>query len=313
MNGLEIMKYQQGFDNKMDNLTKPVIGEQIFHNDISNLLKNHYEKHIVGSGISLDVAKKRGYRSILGRAELKSLGFSSSQLRTSGLLIPVIAPDGSNPFCTYRPDHPRKNSKGKEIKYEMPSGIKMRIDVPPRCLDNIKNPNIRLFITEGQKKADALASKGECVTDLLGVWNFKGKNEFGGTTVLADLDCIALDNREVYVVFDSDVMIKEQVRLALDRLTEHLTRKKAKVKHIFLPNNGDGKTGVDDYLLDHKIDDLLNLAKQPEVQPPSEKKKKSKYIARFENLIDIVIHENDAQFLIIENGQAVLKKRSNNR
>jgi hypothetical protein len=37
---------------------------------------------------------------------------------------------------------------------------------------------------------------------------------------------VALNNREVRVVFDSEVMIKAPVRSALARLTEHLQRKR---------------------------------------------------------------------------------------
>ena len=111
-----------------------------------------------------------------------------------------------------------------------------------------------------------MASKGECVIAVLGVYGFKGKNEYGGTTILADFDYIALEGREVYTVYDSDLMTKPQVKQALDRLTEHLQRKGAKVHHIYLPQSGDNKVGVDDYLLDHTFDELLSLSREPDTQ-----------------------------------------------
>jgi hypothetical protein len=61
----------------------------------------------------------------------------------------------------------------------------MRLDCPPRCRALLGDPATLLWITEGQKKADALASAGATALALLGVWNLKGKNAFGGVTVLA--------------------------------------------------------------------------------------------------------------------------------
>lgn len=226
--GASAQAEQNGISNKNNR-------DQLFSQDIPNLLQRHFDNHVKGSGISGEVAKERGYRSVLGKKELEDLGFSTSQRQTPGLLLPVHSPDGSNPFPQYRPDNPRTDKKGKSVKYETPIETGLRIDVPPRCRENLKNPNIRLWVTEGIKKADALASRGECVIALLGVWNFKGKNEFGGTTILADFDYIAWKGREVYIVYDNDLITKTQVRLALDRLTEHLKRRGAHVSHIYLP------------------------------------------------------------------------------
>lgn len=226
-----------------------------------------------GSGISFDIIQARGYRSTDNIKELKELGFSKQQCR-SGLLLPIWSPDGKNGLCVLRPDKPRiktgatKDGKQKTIKYEFPQGHAMRIDCPPICREMMANPSIPLWITEGVKKADALASYDLCAIDLLGVWNFKGKNQFGGTTLLADFDYIALDGREVRIVFDSDVMTKPEVRQALKRLTEHLKRKKANVSHVYLPNDNNGqKTGVDDYLAaGYTVDDLEALIEAPHAE-----------------------------------------------
>src|SRR5207247_2229015 len=63
-------------------------------------------------------------------------------------------------------------------------------------------------------------------------------------------------------VFDSDVMVKPPVRLALDRLRRFLASRGARVFVIYLPAGKDGaKVGLDDYLAaDHSPDDLLALA-----------------------------------------------------
>ena len=81
----------------------------------------------------------------------------------------------------------------------------------------------------------------------MGVWNFKGRNEFGGVTLLTDFDEGALNDRIVNFVFDSDVVTKLQVGDALGRLIEQLQRRGAAVNAVFLPSGPTGdKLGVDD-------------------------------------------------------------------
>jgi hypothetical protein len=57
---------------------------------------------------------------------------------------------------------------------------------------------------------------------LLGVWNWRGTNERGGKMALPEWELIALNDRQVYIVFDSDVMLKPQVHVALVRLKHFL-------------------------------------------------------------------------------------------
>jgi hypothetical protein len=127
---------------------------------------------------------------------------------------------------------------------------------------------VDLWLTEGIKKADAAATHGLCAVALLGVWNFKAKNQYGGVTFLSDFDYIAWNGRTVNIVFDSDVMTKPEVRKALDRLTEHLQRKGGTVNAVYLPNLPDGsKSGIDDYLLTHSVAELQALVEQPRPAP----------------------------------------------
>lgn len=234
------------------------------------LSPHHVDQPTQGSGISPEVITERGYSSILppgGYSELKLYGFSRTQANLPGLLLPVWTTDGRNGLMVYRPDTPRLGRDGKPIKYEILRQAGVRVDCSPRCRPTLADPAIPLWITEGQKKADALTSRGLCAIALLGVWNFKGRNPFGGTTVLADFDHIAWDGRDVRIVFDNDIMTKTQVRKALDRLTEHLQRKYAHVSAVYLPQDGGKKVGIDDYLLIHTIEDLAGLVEAPHQQP----------------------------------------------
>lgn len=234
----------------------------IFSDLVPELLESHLSQLRDGSGISLEVILERGYRSILGKAELERLGFSGAQRRTPGILIPLWGVDGKQVGYQYRPDSPRINQKGKPVKYENPIGSRIRLDCPPRCQKMLANPQIPLWVTEGSKKADALSSKGACAVSLTGVWGFKGKNELGGVVFLADWDYIALKGRTIYLTFDSDVITKVPVRKALERLTEHLERRGACILTISLPSEGGEKTGIDDYLLKHSLEDVQKLARE---------------------------------------------------
>lgn len=222
-----------------------------------------------GSGIADEVIVARGYRTITKATELREFGFSPEQCRTvPGLLIPQCGTDGSNGVYIFRPDNPRvffdkRKNKEKVIKYEAAKGQGIRLDCPPRCKPDLGNPDVDLWVTEGSKKADAGATHGLCIIALNGVWGFKGKNEFGGVTILADWDHVVLKGRTVNIVFDSDVMIKIEVRKALERLVEFLQRKGANVNCVYLPGEGETKIGLDGYLLKHNVDELKSLVNAP--------------------------------------------------
>ncbi len=248
----------------------------------ASLSPEHYAMLAVESGISDEVIRQRGYRTVTEAAELRALGFAPAQCRPPGLLLPLWTTDGSNSRYVYRPDNARvvedRRSKLRDgtykqrvIKYEQPQGEGVRVDCPPGCRARLGDPATPLFITEGQKKADALAGRGACAVALLGVWNFKGQNAFGGVTFLSDFDYITLKERSVYVVFDSDVWSKDGVRQALARLTEHLKRRGAVVSVVYLPPTDDGrKQGVDDFLAAHPDKgprDLMALAEGPRPEP----------------------------------------------
>ncbi|MBN1366614.1 MAG: DUF3854 domain-containing protein [Dehalococcoidales bacterium] len=248
-----------------------------YSENIPELLVAHYE-HLKASAISDDVIRERGYRSIVketkpsksagcvkgGAPGLAELGFAGYQLRMPGILIPLYGADGIIAGYQYRPDKPRLDNRKeppRPVKYENPPKSSIRIDVPPRCLPMIANPAVPLFVTEGIKKADALASQNVCAIGLTGVWGFLGKNAFDAVTVSTDLKFIAWDGRIVYLVFDSDIVDKPGVKQALDTFCEIIKRKKAQPRILYLPTGTNGeKIGVDDYIAQkHSIDDLVAL------------------------------------------------------
>lgn len=239
-----------------------------FSDEIRELLKTHFE-HLTSSAISIDVIRERGYRTIMGKKSLADCGFSKTQQLYPGILIPLHGVGGDIVGYQYLPDQPRIGARERAIKYENPAGSSVRLDVPPRCRPQIGDPSVPLWITEGIKKVDALATAGACVIGLTGVWGFKGKNMFGGTTFLADFDYIAFKDRLVYLVFDSDSQTNPHVAQALSRLAEHLSRKGATVIKLQLPVvPGGEKTGADDYLAQgHTLEDFKKLEVVESVVP----------------------------------------------
>ena len=184
------------------------------------------------------------------------------------MLIPVWGVNGEIVLYQARPDTPRIKN-GKPIKYETPAGSRMVLDVHPSAQSRLTDPSIPLFVTEGIKKGDALVFQGCCAVALLGIWNWRGSNDKGGKTALVDWESIALNGRQVYIIFDSDVMLNPKVHQALVSLQAFLESCGSEVALIYLPSGAGGKkAGVDDYLVEgHSIDDLLALA-QVNLQQP---------------------------------------------
>jgi hypothetical protein len=212
---------------------------------------------VVESGVDPDVALERGYHATESVERLERMGFTRSQYCVSALVVPMRSPDGATVAYQIKARNPRPGRP----KYESPTGGKVVIDMHPRMQDAVLDPRTDLFITEGMKKADALTSRGLCTVGLIGVWNWavrKTKCE----VALPDWDYVPLDGRNVTVIYDADARTNADVQEALRRLVRMLEGRGARVLVAYLPPvNGDGKAGVDDYLVaGGSIEDLLAMA-----------------------------------------------------
>ena len=228
--------------------------------DYSMALFPQHRKMLAESGIPAEHARARGYVSVDTKVRLEGIGVTKAGRNVPGLLVPQLRKDGSTWGYQYRPDSPRLNGKGP-VKYETPTGQRNGIDVPPGVGPLLDDPNVPLFITEGVKKADAAVVAGLACVALPGVWSWRGRNGSGGKTAVADWHDIALDGRRVVLAFDSDVTAKQSVRRALDELAGYLASKGAAVEYAHLPELGDGKCGLDDYLAAHSVEELWTLVR----------------------------------------------------
>jgi putative DNA primase/helicase len=214
---------------------------------VSHYLSPAHAELLRRSAIDPDVAEERGYRTVEEKVVLERYGFAGYQRRVPALLIPLHDVHGREAGWQSRPDHPRARGE-KAIKYETPAGSALALDCPPRCRAGLADPSRRLWITEGVRKVDALASCGEVALGLSGVYGWRGRNEFGGLTRLPEWEEVALNGREVALVFDSDARTNQNVQTALARLARWLEAKGARVTILLPPASDDHKVGVDDFL-----------------------------------------------------------------
>jgi len=223
----------------------------------------HHQQLTHDSGIAPEIIAQRGYQFLPQPEDLIDRGFSKAQAKAAPALgIPLWDVHGQRRGWQIRPDAPRQMKSGKVFKYELPKGDHLILDVHPSVQSRIGDPQTPLWITEGVKKGDALASRGVCAIALVGgVWGFRGRNEHGGHVTLPDWQYVALNGRTVYVVFDSDIYYKPDVEEALRQLYILLRSKQAIPRLVQWPEEYRAKKwGVDDFLAQgHTIEDLLAM------------------------------------------------------
>jgi len=210
------------------------------------LSESHRRMLFEESGIAEEVATARGYRTIRRCSEVPDV-FANWQRRL-GLLVPTYSPDGAATGHQLRPDRPIKRKSGDAPRYETPAGGRITLDVNPLMLEAVRHGDGDLWITEGCKKVDSLASRGQPAIGFIGVWNI-AVPKTKGTVPLPCWQHVRLSGRRVIIVFDADAQTNPSVQEALRRAVTMLESLGAVVLVVYLPAvNGDGKAGVDDYL-----------------------------------------------------------------
>ena len=249
------------------------------------LSPEHLKAHIEGSGIARDIATARGYRTLTRPEEVEALGFADFQAATARkapvLAIPLWTVQGQQVGWQIRPDQPRiatdkKTKKKKAAKYETPYQGQVSLDVHPRVQPLLRDPTVPVWVTEGVKKGDALATHGACAIALMGgVWGFK----------VPEWESVPLTHRTIRIVYDSDVMEKADVKKALQVFVQFLTALEptVQVQVAYLPSGDGTKTGVDDFLLQHNLQDLEGLLvapPRPDETPQAKKEKQVETLLR---------------------------------
>ena len=194
-----------------------------------------------------------------------------------GVLVPV----------TFKPDQPRRNQAGSEIKYERPLGSAPRPYFPPldaasyqRIADRagvdapaftsswkawqwlLNQPAVELCIDEGEKKAAAACSHGWLSIGLAGIWNGAPRprdaqgQAFGEHTLIAELQWlrrIRANGSPLTIAFDASD--KARGRIAIRNARRVLGRLLAadghqvQIREITFRDGADFLKGTDDVLV----------------------------------------------------------------
>lgn len=215
-------------------------------------VSDHHSAELDASDISPEVRGARGYETLYGtdedRARLREADIPVWAWREDtafpGLLLPIYRVTGECIGAQFKPGQPQP-CNGKTVKYASAKSKTGHLDVPPTMATAVRTVSAPLWITEGVKKADCLASKGIPVIGLAGVYNWRSRM---GT--LGDWEDIPLKGRAVVICFDSDAKHKRDVSSAMRRLGMWLESKGvADIRYLIVPEEVDGTAvkGVDDY------------------------------------------------------------------
>lgn len=211
----------------------------------ADLLPQHLEL-IKKSAISPEVARARGYRSAKTPKELVQLGFKPRQGNVPALVIPMSDVDRKDAGPFIRADRPRKKGE-REIKYELPKGKPLKLDVPASSHAALSDTGVTLWVADGPRQADALASIGEASIATLGYWGWRHFRT--PRKPLRDWDKIKLQGRTVIIAWGSRAKATPEGEMDLRRFTIFLSSRGAVVKYAIPSPDPNGKhLGIDDIL-----------------------------------------------------------------
>jgi hypothetical protein len=203
----------------------------------------HFAEVVEGSGVAPELLEGR-YRTVTAE-EARALGFSERQAR-DGLLTTLYSPMGKTSYALkpYKPFTTElKNGKQKIERYALAHRIRAPnvVDVHPSLRQRLLFSDEPMYVTEGAKKADCLASRNRLAVEIFGVGGRLDRAE-----LLPDWDDVPLEKRRVYIAFDADFRKRVKVALAIVRLAERLTERGAQVYIIWLPGP---EKGIDDFVV----------------------------------------------------------------
>ena len=226
--------------------------------NLTNLSPEHLAD-LRKSGLSDETIKKAGIYSVPPGQINKLL--KRDALVSSMMAIPYPGTEGSRKaktfhddgsFIRYKPSPPLKGKDGKPQKYWQPPGSGLHLYKPPGF-----DPDADvLYVTEGEKKSLRGQQDGLNCLGLSGLWSWKVKGE---ETLIEDFNLYDFKGKQVFLVPDNDWLDPEKNLVqAVMRLGLLLRQRGATVKIVLLPE-GQQKVGLDDYLIDHSVEELKAL------------------------------------------------------
>src|SRR5262245_58883229 len=132
--------------------------------EFASLLPQHAAL-LRAAGVTDDVARERGYRSVAGAAALARLGFAREQRRVPALLAPIRGVSGRIAFRGLLPDAPRTRF-GARVDIESPRAARPIVDVPLRVRAAVLDPRATLVVAGSPVAVDAAVARGLCCVGL---------------------------------------------------------------------------------------------------------------------------------------------------
>lgn len=185
---------------------------------------------------------------------------------------PILKPDGK-PFSRqrFRPPYPA-DRKGNRMKYATQPGSGNHLFVQQAVYSYLKeNPDAPIYLTEGEKKAAKATKEGLPTIGLAGIWNWLApRSERHAVTdrykINDELTRFLHPNREVVIIYDSDALENSRKASGFDgntlRLACELLAFQCSLYRVDIPQSGEDKIGLDDYLMAHSIAELKDHVEQ---------------------------------------------------
>lgn len=223
------------------------------------ILATEHLEDLRNSGLTDDTIKAAGFESIRPCDISKETGLQLSDV-DSAYRIPFG--DGYNRFKLFYKSEPKPGQK--RPKYIQRRGLANRLYIPALLDESVLDGFETLYITEGEKKALKATQEGLPCIGITGLWNWKVK---GSDELIRDFYRLNLVGRHVKIVPDSDWLDlgkdgkPKNLKSAVFRLARSLMTEGAIVSVVYLPDDpgNEGKVGLDDYLLNHSVNEFLEL------------------------------------------------------
>jgi hypothetical protein len=123
-----------------------------------------------------------------------------------------------------------KDKTGHENKYIQRKGSSPRLYIPHGVEVHLQNPEITLYVVEGEKKTLALVQAGRVAVGIGGVWSWCQNKK-----PIPDLDLVAWQDRKTTLVFDSDIWTRSELMMPVYGLAAELKGRGAIVSIVRLP------------------------------------------------------------------------------
>jgi hypothetical protein len=256
-------------------------------------VKKAMYKKLSGSGLTTGDALKLKLKPLTSTAMEDIEGLPQY---LGGFVIPYFNVDGATTsFLRVRYlEQPTGFSAltNSPIRYAQPAGSTNEVYLSPftdwsKLLDSEDS----LIITEGELKSACATKHGMPTIGLGGVTMFSDRKH--GNFVLPGLAQFTWSGRKVFVVFDSDAATNPNILRAEAMLCRELTRLGAVPFITRLPQLGEAKTGLDDFIVAKGAEELIEALLKSEPYFPAHALHKLNEEVVYVDKPDVVVRLSD--------------------